>query len=99
MSRLVLCLLPLLAACDPVPVSPERAERLCRAEVGQADGVSGSIGAGVSNDGPRARGGITITNRVFNPQTEEEFLAECIARRVEGRPEPTTFGVSVERDL
>ena len=48
----VLILLPLLAACAPVPLTIEKATRQCRAEVGQADGVSGSIGAGISNRGP-----------------------------------------------
>ncbi|SDZ42609.1 hypothetical protein SAMN05444004_11430 [Jannaschia faecimaris] len=92
-----LILLPLLAACAPVPMTPEKAARLCRAEIGQADGISGSVGAGVSNGGPVARGSITVTNRVLNPQTEAEFLEDCIARRVAGKPEPTTFGVSIGR--
>ncbi|CTQ48996.1 hypothetical protein [Jannaschia donghaensis] len=89
-----LILLPLLAACAPVPMTPERAARECRANVGQADGTSGSVGAGISNNGPVSTGNITITNRVFNPQSETEFLAACIARKMEGRPEPTTFGIS-----
>lgn len=94
MVRLLL-LLPLLAACAPVPMTVERATRECRANVGQADGVSGSVGAGVSNHGAVGRGSITVTNRVFNPQSEEDFLADCIARRLEGGPNPTTFGVSI----
>ena len=97
MIRLLL-LLPLgLMACAPVPLTPEKAARQCRAEAGQADGISGSVGAGISNRGPVGTGSITITNRVFNPQTEAEFVAECIARRLEGRPEPTTFGITAGR--
>lgn len=94
MMRLLI-LLPAVAACAPVPISPERAARACQAEARQADGIFGSVGAGISNRGPRATGNITITNRVLNPQTPEDFVAECISRRVEGRPEPTTFGISV----
>lgn len=93
-----LVLLPFLASCAPVPMTPEKAARQCRAEVGQADGISGSIGAGVSNRGAVGTGNITITNRVLNPQSEADFLADCIARRVDGRPEPTTFGVSLGRN-
>ncbi len=96
MIRNMLFLLPLVAtACAPVPMTPERAARQCRAEASQADGISGSVGAGVSNRGSFGTGSITVTNRVFNPQTEGEFVADCIARRMEGRPEPTTFGVSI----
>ncbi|MCK0168143.1 hypothetical protein MWU52_11315 [Jannaschia sp. S6380] len=90
-----LALLPLLAACDPSPMTPDRAARACQAEVRQADGISGNVGAGVSNDGPVATGNITITNRVLNPQAPEDFLADCIARRTAGRPAPTTFGISL----
>lgn len=93
MMRL-LALLPVLAACAPVPMTPERAARQCRAEVGQADGISGSIRVGTSNRGPVAGGSIRVTNRIFNPQTEADFLRDCIARRVAGAPEPTTFGIN-----
>lgn len=96
MIRLLpILVVPLAVACAPVPMTPERAARECRADASQADGIFGSVGVGVSNRGPVGDGSITITNRVFNPQSEEEFVAECIARRMEGRPEPTTFGVSV----
>lgn len=96
---LAISLLGLSAACAPVPVSPERAEALCRQEVGQADGVSGNVGVGVGvgggSSGAKAKGSITVTDRVFNPQTEQEFLAECIARRVNGEPAPTTVGITI----
>ncbi|MGB3408904.1 MAG: hypothetical protein WBA67_15590 [Jannaschia sp.] len=89
-------LLPLLViACAPVPMSAERAQELCSRELRQADGVSGSIGVGIGSGGARARGGITVTNRVLNPQTPEDFLADCIARRVAGKPAPATFGLTV----
>lgn len=90
-----LALLPCLLACAPVPVTPERADRLCRAEVAQADGVSGSVGAGIGSGGPVASGRVTITNRILNPQPEEDFLADCIARRTSGAPAPTTVGITL----
>ena len=76
-------------------MTPERAEALCREEVGQADGVSGRVGVGIGTGGPKAKGSITVTNRVLNPQSEEEFFAECIDRRLAGRPAPTTFGITI----
>lgn len=85
----------LLAACAPVPVSPERAAQLCREEVGLADGVQGYVGVGVGTGGGKAKGSITVTDRVFNPQSADEAFAACIDRRVTGKPQPTTFGITV----
>ena len=85
----------LISACAPVPMTLERAERLCRDEAPLADGVSGRVGVGVGTGGAKARGGIVVTDRVFNPQTEEEFMRDCIARRLNGEPQPTTFGVTI----
>ena len=73
----------------------ERADALCREELPRADGVSGTVGVGVGTGGPRAGGSVTIDNRVFNPQSEEEFLAECIARRMNGEPQPPRFGITL----
>ncbi len=92
---LVLLALPLVAACAPVPVSPERAEALCRDEAGLADGIEGEVGAGIGSGGPAGKGAVTVTNRIFDPQTEAEFMAECIARRTAGEPKPTTVGVNI----
>ena len=98
MIRMLVILVPALAAaCAPAPMSRERAEMLCREEAGLADGVQGRVGVGISSDGPGGRAGITVTNRVLDPQTEAEFLAECIARRMAGEPQPTTFGVNIDR--
>ena len=90
-----LFLLPLLAGCAPVPMTPERATRTCLAEIGQADGVSGSVGVGIGSTGPSTEGTVTVTNRVLAPQTESEFLSDCVARRVSGAPEPTVYGITV----
>ena len=99
MIRMLVCITPVLAACAPQPMTPERAERLCREEAGLADGVQGTVGIGLGTGGPSGKAGITITNRVFNPQTEQEFMAECIARRMAGRPRPTTAGITLGGSL
>ena len=85
----------MLAACAPVPVSMERAAQLCREEVGLADGVRGNIGVGVGTGGGKARGSITVTDKVFRPQSADEAFAACIDRKVNGKPPPTTFGITV----
>ena len=90
-----LALLLAFAACAPVPVSPERAAQQCREEVGLADGVQGNIGVGVGTGGGKARGSITVTDKVFNPQSADEAFAACIDRKLNGRPQPTTFGVTI----
>ena len=82
-------------ACAPVPVTRERAEQLCRDEAGLADGVQGRVGIGIGTGGPRVGAGIIITDRVFGPQTEEEFLEECIERRMAGNPAPTRTGITI----
>ncbi len=82
-------------SCAPVPMTPERAERLCREEAGLADGVQGNVGVGVGTGGARAKGSIVLTDRVFNPQTEAEFMAECIESRLAGERRPSRFGISV----
>ncbi|WP_394197133.1 hypothetical protein [Litoreibacter albidus] len=85
----------MLAACAPVPVSPERAAQQCREEVGLADGIQGNIGVGVGTGGGKARGSITITDKVFRPQSADDAFAECMDRKVTGKPQPTTFGVTI----
>lgn len=82
-------------ACAPVPMTPERAERLCREDAPLADGFAGRVGVGVGTGGAKARGGIVVTDRVFNPQTEEEFMRDCVARRLDGEPAPTRVGVTI----
>ena len=84
-----------LTACAPVPVTRDKAEALCLDELHQADGVSGTVGVGIGTGGAKAKGSITVTDRVFNPQTEDAFLAECIDRRVSGKPAPTTVGITI----
>ncbi len=91
---LVACSL-IASACAPTPMTADRAERLCREEADLADGVRGTVGIGVGSGGPRTKAGITITNRIFDPQSEADFIADCVARRMAGRPPPTTAGLTV----
>lgn len=96
MIRGMAYLLPLLAVgCAPVPMTPERAERICREQAGLADGVQGRVAIGTGSQGASGKAGITITNRIFDPQTESEFMADCIARLMAGQPEPTTVGITL----
>ncbi|WP_299303755.1 hypothetical protein [uncultured Litoreibacter sp.] len=96
MIRALAYSLPLLAlACAPQPVTLDRADKLCREDIGLADGVRGNVGVGVGTGGAKAKGSITVTNRVLNPQSDEEFLRECIARRMNGEPAPVTYGITV----
>lgn len=96
MIRHLAYLAPLLAlACAPVPMTRERAEQLCRDEVELADGVQTRVGIGIGTGGPRAKAGIIVTDRVFDPQSDEEFMAECIARRMAGAPTPTRTGIII----
>ncbi|MCG6904472.1 MAG: hypothetical protein LJE68_17520 [Rhodobacter sp.] len=100
MIRAITYFAPLLAvACAPVALTRDRAERLCREESGLADGVQGSLGVGVGSRGAAGKVGITITDRVFNPQGEAEFMADCVARRMSGQPRPTTAGITVGASL
>jgi len=85
----------LLIGCAPVPMTLERAESQCRDEAGLADGVEGRIGVGVGTGGTTGRAGITVNNRVFSPLTTEEFMAECIERRMDGEPNPAGFGITL----
>ncbi|MEM9432920.1 MAG: hypothetical protein AAGA12_03295 [Pseudomonadota bacterium] len=88
-------LLAVLTACAPVPMTPERAEALCRDEAGLADGVQGRVSVGIGTGGTRARTGVVFTDRVFDPKGEDEFLEDCIARRMAGKPAPTRVGISI----
>ena len=91
----MLYIAPLLAACTPVPMTLERAERICREELSLADGFEGRVALGVGSEGARTKAGVTITNRIFSTQSEEDYFAECVRREMAGEPKPTTFGVTI----
>ncbi len=54
---------------------------------------------GVGTGGAAGKAGITVTNRICNPQTEQDFMADCIARRLAGRPAPTQAGITLSGPL
>ena len=68
---------------------------LCQDEAHEADGVSGRVIVGGGSGGAKAKGSITVTDRVLNPQTEDEYVTECVDRRVNGRPAKTTVGITI----
>ena len=73
----------------------ERAERICREELSLADGFEGRVSLGGGSEGASAKAGVTITNRIFSNQSEEEYFAECVEREMAGRPKPATFGLTI----
>lgn len=84
-----------MIACAPVPMTPERAERICREDAGLADGFGGNVGIGVGTGGGSARGSITVTNAIVNPQSEAEFMQDCVTRVLNGERRPVTVGITI----
>jgi hypothetical protein len=84
-----------MIACAPVPMTPERAERICREDAGLADGFGGRVGVGVGSGGAKARGSITVTNAILNPQSEREFMRDCMTRVLNGERRTSTVGISI----
>lgn len=76
-------------------MTPERAERICREDAGLADGFGGNVGIGVGTGGAKARGSITVTNAILNPQSEAEFMRTCVARVLNGERRPATVGITI----
>ncbi len=93
----VLLTLVLASSCAPVPMTPDRAERQCAEKAGLADGVAGAIQVGVGSGGSHSGASITLTRKIFSPQTEDEFMVECVGRLLEGESSPTEVGVSAGR--
>jgi hypothetical protein len=73
----------------------ERAERICREDAGLADGFAGNVGVGIGSGGVKGKGSITVTNKILNPQSESEFMRECVTRVLNGERRPATFGITV----
>ncbi len=49
---------------------------------------------GIGSGGSHTGASITLTNRIFSPQTEEEFMAECVEHLLEGSPTTTEVNVT-----
>ena len=84
-----------MIACAPVPMTPERAERICREDAGLADGFGGRAEVGVGTGGARAGGSITVTNAILNPQSEAEYMRDCVERLLAGERRPATIGITI----
>lgn len=97
MTRAACFLLLPLAACASGPPTPEMAARQCRAEAPLADGIAGSIGVGASSGGPVGSGSLVVTNRVLDPQSEDDYIADCLDRELGRRIPPTTHAITAGR--
>lgn len=89
---LILAISPLVLGCAPTPLSEAAAEARCKEEAKLADGVAGRVKVGVGSGGATGGVGITITDRVFNPQSVDDFMAECIAEKTGRAPVKSRSG-------
>ncbi|MEJ6393723.1 hypothetical protein V8J82_10675 [Gymnodinialimonas sp. 2305UL16-5] len=99
---LLVAALAALAACGPPqPMTMARAQRLCADEARLADGFAGRVGVGGGSEGFGATGSLTVTNDIFNPQSEDEARRNCVTRRLngdDGPPRRPTFAISIGGD-
>lgn len=89
MTRLSLLLLPaaaLLAACEPTPVSPERAAEICEERARAAQGPTGAIEVGASSeDGPFGGVEIGLSGDYLAGRDPLAVYEECVIQRT-GQP-------------
>lgn len=82
MIRLVFCAVAGLAACTPVPMSPERAADLCEAQARAAQGPTGRIAVGVnSNSGPFTNAEIGISGDYLAGRDPVDVYTQCVIAR------------------
>ncbi len=81
--RLLLILgLLALAACDPVPISPERAADICEAQARAAQGPTGSVTVGAnSNTGPFTNAEIGLSADYLAGRDPVEVYTQCVIQR------------------
>ncbi len=87
--RAVLCLAAgvALTACDPVPMSPERAAQVCEEQARAAQGPTGSVTVGVnSRTGPYAGASIGITDDYLRGRDPLVVYSNCVMRRTGQAP-------------
>ena len=71
-----------LAACDPVPISPERAADICEAQARAAQGPTGRIAIGTnSNSGPFTSAEIGISGDYLAGRDPVEVYTQCVIER------------------
>ena len=71
-----------VAACDPVPVSPERVAQICEAQARAAQGPTGGVTIGVnSNSGAFTNAEIGISADYLAGRDPVEVYTQCVIRR------------------
>jgi hypothetical protein len=76
-----------LAACDPVPISPERAADICEAQARAAQGPTGRIAIGTnSNTGPFTNAEIGISGDYLAGRDPVEVYTQCVISRTGAGP-------------
>jgi len=89
LARAVLCLAAFtaLTACDPVPMSPERAAQICEEQARAAQGPTGSVTFGVnSRTGPYTGASIGITDDYLRGRDPLAVYSNCVMRRTGQAP-------------
>jgi hypothetical protein len=71
-----------LAACNAVPISPERAADICEAQARAAQGPTGRIAIGTnSNSGPFTNAEIGISSDYLAGRDPVEVYTQCVIAR------------------
>lgn len=81
-----------LSACSGT-MSVKTAEERCAAESDLSDGFRGEVRAGVGSNGPSGGLRLTVTDRVFNPQSPEDFYDTCVFQKSGQGPTRTLASV------
>jgi len=85
--RLWLLLPVVLAGCDPVPMSPQRAADICEDQARAAQGPTGQVTLGVnSQSGPFTEASIGITSDFIAGRSPMEVYESCVFRRTGQAP-------------
>ncbi|MFT5060201.1 MAG: hypothetical protein ACI9KS_002670 [Sulfitobacter sp.] len=81
-----------LSACSGT-TNVKSAEEQCAADADLSDGFRGEARAGVGTNGPSGGLRLTVTNRVFNPQSPEDFYDNCVFQKSGQGPTRTLASV------
>jgi hypothetical protein len=93
MKRLSLSLLILAALSACGPISPELAAQQCQDRARAADGPTGSVTVGVSNQGPVLGGEIGITGDYLQGRDPQEVYETCVRQKTgQGPIRPLDLG-------
>ena len=77
----------LLSACEPTPVSPERAAQICEERAQAAQGPTGSFTVGAnSDDGPFVGAEIGLTSDFVTGRDPLDVYEQCVIRQTGALP-------------